>query len=101
MAAYASFEHQRRFALDGGADDGSAALWPLSVDSLVILAGIGLLKLDRRSPPRPAQALPGRTAGTATRLRTGSTSAAGQDSASLTWLPTSVGQYERRSGDAE
>jgi len=43
VAAYASYEHQRRFALAGGADPASAVLWPLSVDGLVILASIGLL----------------------------------------------------------
>lgn len=43
VAAYASYEHQRRFALVGGADAVSAVLWPLSVDGLVVLASVGLL----------------------------------------------------------
>ncbi len=46
VAAYASYEHQRRFALAGGADEVSAVLWPLSVDGLVILASIGLLTTE-------------------------------------------------------
>lgn len=45
VAAYASYEHQRRFALDWGAEAVSAALWPLSVDGLVVLASIGLLEV--------------------------------------------------------
>ena len=49
VAAYSSYAHQRQFALDGGADPLAAALWPLSVDGLVILASIGLLK--NRSRP--------------------------------------------------
>lgn len=44
VAAYGSYEHQRDFALHGGADSVSAALWPLSVDGLLLLATIGLLK---------------------------------------------------------
>lgn len=44
VAAYASYEHQRTFALDGGADRVGASLWPLSVDGLLVLATIGLLK---------------------------------------------------------
>jgi hypothetical protein len=44
VAAYASYEHQRTFALDGGADPAGASLWPLSVDGLLVLATIGLLK---------------------------------------------------------
>jgi Protein of unknown function (DUF2637) len=48
VTAYFSYAHQRQFALDGGADTVSAALWPLSVDRLVILASTGLLK-DRPS----------------------------------------------------
>ena len=43
-AAYASYVHQRDFARHGGADEASAALWPLSVDGLLLLATIGLLK---------------------------------------------------------
>ncbi|GAA2637607.1 hypothetical protein GCM10010307_35350 [Streptomyces vastus] len=44
VAAYASYVHQRAFALQGGADVTSAALWPLSVDGLLRLATVGLLK---------------------------------------------------------
>ena len=44
VAAYSSYEHQRGFALHGGADATNAALWPLSVDGLLLLATVGLLK---------------------------------------------------------
>ncbi|MFF4346254.1 DUF2637 domain-containing protein [Streptomyces sp. NPDC001530] len=44
VAAYASYVHQRQFALQGGADTVSASLWPLSVDGLLLLATVGLLK---------------------------------------------------------
>lgn len=44
VAAYASYVHQREFALHGGADTVSALLWPLSVDGLLLLATVGLLK---------------------------------------------------------
>lgn len=44
VAAYSSYAHQREFALAGGADAVTSALWPLSVDGLVILASIGLLR---------------------------------------------------------
>ncbi|MCI3928905.1 DUF2637 domain-containing protein [Streptomyces sp. AN091965] len=44
VAAYASYVHQRAFALQGGADAVSASLWPLSVDGLLLLATIGLLR---------------------------------------------------------
>jgi hypothetical protein len=47
VAAYASYRHQRAFALEGGADAVSAALWPLSVDGLLVLASAGLLKSRR------------------------------------------------------
>jgi hypothetical protein len=47
VAAYASYRHQRAFALEGGADAVSAALWPLSVDGLLVLASVGLLKSRR------------------------------------------------------
>ncbi|WP_307136097.1 DUF2637 domain-containing protein [Streptomyces aurantiacus] len=39
--------HQREFALQGGADATSATLWPLSVDGLLLLATVGLLKPAR------------------------------------------------------
>ena len=48
VAAYASYVHQRDFALQGGADDVSASLWPLSVDGLLLLATVGLLKPSGR-----------------------------------------------------
>ncbi|WP_406462380.1 DUF2637 domain-containing protein [Streptomyces sp. NBC_01622] len=44
VAAYASYVHQGEFALQGGADTVSASLWPLSVDGLLLLAAVGLLK---------------------------------------------------------
>jgi hypothetical protein len=44
VAAYASYVHQREFALQGGADTVSASLWPLSADGLLLLATVGLLK---------------------------------------------------------
>ncbi|MGP4006911.1 DUF2637 domain-containing protein [Streptomyces sp. 4N124] len=44
VAAYASYVHQREFALQGRADEVSASLWPLSVDGLLLLATVGLLK---------------------------------------------------------
>jgi hypothetical protein len=44
VAAYASYEHQRHFALNGGADPTSSSLWPLSVDGLLVLATASLLK---------------------------------------------------------
>jgi hypothetical protein len=43
VAAYASYQHQREFALRRGAYATSAGLWPLSVDELLILASTGLL----------------------------------------------------------
>ncbi|MGP4089017.1 DUF2637 domain-containing protein [Streptomyces sp. KR55] len=53
VAAYASYVHQRKFALQGGADSVSASLWPLSVDGLLLLATVGLLK---QSGPRTRRA---------------------------------------------
>ncbi len=47
VAAYASYQHQREFALHGGADVTSAALWPLSVDGLLVLASTALIRGDR------------------------------------------------------
>jgi hypothetical protein len=44
VAAYSSYEHQRHFAAVGGADPAGAKLWPLSVDGLLLLASIGLLR---------------------------------------------------------
>ncbi|WP_369032265.1 DUF2637 domain-containing protein [Streptomyces adonidis] len=53
VAAYASYVHQRAFAMQGGADRVSALLWPLSVD--------GLSPWRRSacsSPPGPARGVP-------------------------------------------
>jgi hypothetical protein len=47
VAAYASYQYHRTFAVEGGADAVSAALWPLSVDGLLVLASVGLLKSRR------------------------------------------------------
>lgn len=44
VAAYSSYEHQRHFAIEGGADPANAGLWPLSVDGLLLLATVGMLK---------------------------------------------------------
>jgi hypothetical protein len=44
--------HQREFALQGGADRTSATLWPLSVDGLLLLATVGVLKPSRGSDRR-------------------------------------------------
>ncbi|MEV7325316.1 DUF2637 domain-containing protein [Streptomyces sp. NPDC093970] len=52
VAAYASYVHQREFALQGGADRTSATLWPLSVDGLLLLATVGVLKPSRGSDRR-------------------------------------------------
>jgi len=52
VAAYSSYAHQRQFALDGGADAVTAAVWPLSVDGLVILASIGLLRQSAETARR-------------------------------------------------
>jgi hypothetical protein len=49
VAAYASYEHQRVFALRGGADTTSAGLWPLSVDGLLLLASTALIRGSGRS----------------------------------------------------
>ncbi|SDC20458.1 Protein of unknown function [Actinokineospora iranica] len=43
MAAYASYDHQELFARTHGADGVAAAVWPLSVDGLVVLACVALL----------------------------------------------------------
>ncbi|GAA3839204.1 hypothetical protein GCM10022403_084380 [Streptomyces coacervatus] len=52
VAAYASYIHQYDFALQGGADTASAALWPLSVDGLLLLATASLLKRPDRTNRR-------------------------------------------------
>jgi hypothetical protein len=58
VAAYASYEHQRDFALHGGADPTSAALWPLSVDGLLLLTTVALRSPSRPTSP-PPQPCPG------------------------------------------
>jgi hypothetical protein len=40
VAGYASYVHQREFALQGGADAVSATLWPLSVEGLLLRATV-------------------------------------------------------------
>jgi len=57
VAAYASYVHQREFALQGGADHISASLWPLSVDGLLLLATVGLLKPARTGARRARAAV--------------------------------------------
>lgn len=52
VAAYASYVHQRTFALQGGADPISASLWPLSVDGLLLLATAALLRQTRTGTQR-------------------------------------------------
>jgi hypothetical protein len=52
VAAYASYEHQREFALGGGSNSTSAALWPLSVDGLLVLATVGVLKSGQQASRR-------------------------------------------------
>jgi hypothetical protein len=52
VAAYASYEHQREYALVGGSDPVSAALWPLSVDGLLLLATVGVLKSGQQASRR-------------------------------------------------
>lgn len=36
VAAYASYQHQRGFAREGGSDPVEAVLWPLAVDTLLV-----------------------------------------------------------------
>ncbi|MGK5529478.1 DUF2637 domain-containing protein [Streptomyces sp. URMC 129] len=57
VAAYASYVHQRDFALQGGADETSATLWPLSVDGLLLLATMGLLSPSRHPARRTRGAM--------------------------------------------
>ncbi|WP_181785490.1 DUF2637 domain-containing protein [Streptomyces phytophilus] len=57
VAAYASYEHQRAFAFHGGADPTSAALWPLSVDGLLLLATTSLLKPSPHTTSRTRYAV--------------------------------------------
>jgi Protein of unknown function (DUF2637) len=57
VAAYSSYAHQRHFALAGGVDQVSAALWPLSVDGLVVLASLGLVRAQSSTTTRARLAL--------------------------------------------
>ncbi|WP_234347627.1 DUF2637 domain-containing protein [Streptomyces specialis] len=57
VAAYASYVHQRDFALQGGADQTSATLWPLSVDGLLLLVTMGLLSPSRHTTRRTRGAM--------------------------------------------
>ncbi|WP_410663484.1 DUF2637 domain-containing protein [Amycolatopsis sp. lyj-84] len=43
-AAYASYRHGREFALQFGADPATAAIWPLIVDGLLMIATVELWK---------------------------------------------------------
>jgi hypothetical protein len=52
VAAYASYQHQRVFALSNGGDHTGAKLWPLSVDGLLLLATLALLKAKRETSRR-------------------------------------------------
>jgi hypothetical protein len=55
VAGYASYHHQADFALAGGADLTTARLWPLSVDGLLVLSTVGLLR-DSQQTSRRAHA---------------------------------------------
>lgn len=57
VAAYASYQHQLSFALNGGADPTTARLWPLSVDGLLVLSTAGLLRDSGRTSLRARYAL--------------------------------------------
>ncbi|GAA5110597.1 DUF2637 domain-containing protein [Haloechinothrix salitolerans] len=50
-AAYVSYRHGREFALRFGADETTAALWPLLVDGLLTMATIELWKASHRHRP--------------------------------------------------
>ncbi len=52
VAAYASYQHQRAFALDWGSDPTGAALFPLSVYGLLVSATAGVLKSGPRASRR-------------------------------------------------
>jgi hypothetical protein len=57
VAAYASYQHQREYALGGGSDPIEAALWPLSVDGLLVLATVGVLKTGQQASRRARMAV--------------------------------------------
>lgn len=52
VAAYASYQHQRGFAREGGSDSVGALLWPLSVDGLLVSATVGVLTSGQRTSHR-------------------------------------------------
>jgi hypothetical protein len=52
VAAYASYQHQRGFAREGGSDPVEAVLWPLAVDGLLVLATVGVLTSSERTSRR-------------------------------------------------
>lgn len=52
VAAYASYQHQRGFAREGGSDPVEAVLWPLAVDGLLVLATVGVLTSSERTSCR-------------------------------------------------
>lgn len=51
-AAYASYRHGREFALRFGADETTAAIWPLIVDGLLTMATVELWKTTSRGDGR-------------------------------------------------
>src|ERR1044072_8608151 len=52
VAAYASYQHQRSYAREGGSRSVGAVLWPLSVDGLLVLATVGVLTSSQRASRR-------------------------------------------------
>jgi uncharacterized protein DUF2637 len=52
VAAYASYQHQRGYAREGGSDSVGAVLWPLSVDGLLVLATVGVLTSSQQASRR-------------------------------------------------
>lgn len=57
VAAYSSYEHQRQFAAAAGADATGGKLWPLSVDGLLLLASVGLLRTGPHASRRTCAVL--------------------------------------------
>ncbi|WP_370937356.1 DUF2637 domain-containing protein [Amycolatopsis sp. cg13] len=55
-AAYASYRHGRAFALRFGADPTTAAIWPLIVDALLVIATVELWKHTTNTVRRTAWA---------------------------------------------
>jgi hypothetical protein len=53
-AAYASYRHGQAFALRFGADATTAAIWPLIVDGLLMIATVELWKTPSHRPPPAA-----------------------------------------------